>query len=40
MMMSELMTQPVTRIDEETTIQVAVEIRGNEELGTLLVTRQ
>jgi CBS domain-containing protein len=33
------MTQPVMRIDENSTIQEAVEIMGKEHFGTLLVTR-
>lgn len=33
------MTQPVMRIDEDSTIQEAVEIMGKESFGTLLVTR-
>ena len=36
---SKLMTQPVIRIDEDSTIQEAVEIMGKENFGTLLVTR-
>lgn len=39
MSISELMTQPVMRIDEDSTIQEAVEIMGKESFGTLLVTR-
>ena len=39
MKISKLMTQPVTRIDEYSTIQEAVEIMGKENFGTLLVTR-
>ena len=39
MMISKLMTQPVIRIDEDSTIQEAVEIMGKENFGTLLVTR-
>ena len=39
MMMSKLMTQPVIQIDEDSTIQEAVEIMGKENFGTLLVTR-
>ena len=39
MMISKLMTKPVVRIDEDSTIQEAVEIMGKENFGTLLVTR-
>ena len=39
MSMSKLMTQPVMRIYEDSTIQEAVEIMGKESFGTLLVTR-
>ncbi len=39
MSISKLMTQPVMRIDECSTIQEAVEIMGKENFGTLLVTR-
>lgn len=39
MSMSKMMTQPVMRIDENSTIQEAVEIMGKEHFGTLLVTR-
>ena len=39
MMISKLMTKPVMRIDEDSTIQEAVEIMGKENFGTLLVTR-
>ena len=39
MSMSKMMTQPVTRIDEDSTIQEAVETMGKEHFGTLLVTR-
>jgi len=34
------MTQPVMQIDEDSTIQEAVEIMGKESFGTLLVTRE
>lgn len=40
MSISALMTHPVTRIDEDATIQEAVEIMGKESFGTLLVTRE
>ncbi len=40
MSISELMTHPVMRIDEDSTIQEAVEIMGKESFGTLLVTRE
>jgi len=40
MSISELMTQPVMQIDEDSTIQEAVEIMGKESFGTLLVTRE
>ena len=40
MMISKLMTQPVIQIDEDSTIQEAVEIMGKRNFGTLLVTRQ
>jgi len=40
MKISKLMTQPVIRIDEDSTIQDAVEIMGQQHFGTLLVTRQ
>ena len=36
---SKMMTQPVMRIDEDSTIQEAVETMGKEHFGTLLVTR-
>ena len=39
MMISKLMTHPVIRLDEESTIQEAVEIMGKKNFGTLLVTR-
>ncbi|MCJ7767923.1 CBS domain-containing protein [Candidatus Bathyarchaeota archaeon] len=39
MSISKLMTQPVMRIDEDSTIQEAVEIMGKESFGTLLATR-
>ena len=39
MSISELMTQPVMRINEDSTIQEAVEIMGKESFGTLLATR-
>jgi len=39
MTISKLMTRPVMRIDEDSTIQEAVEIMGKEHFGTLLVTR-
>ena len=39
MSMSKMMTQPVMRIDEDSTIQEAVETMGKEHFGTLLVTR-
>ena len=39
-MISKLMTQPVIQIDEDSTIQEAVEIMGKMNFGTLLVTRQ
>jgi len=39
MSLSALMTQPVMRIDENATIQEAVEIMGKESFGTLLATR-
>ena len=34
-----MMTQPVMRIDEDSTVQEAVETMGKEHFGTLLVTR-
>ncbi len=40
MSLSKMMTQPVMRIDEDSTIQEAVEIMGKESFGTLLVTRE
>ena len=40
MAISKLMTRPVMRIDEDSTIQEAVEIMGKEHFGTLLVTRR
>jgi predicted transcriptional regulator len=39
MSISKLMTQPVMRIDEDSTIQEAVEIMGKESFGTLLATK-
>ena len=39
MSISKLMTRPVMRIDEDSTIQEAVEIMGKENFGTLLVTK-
>jgi predicted transcriptional regulator len=39
MIISKLMTQPVIKIDEDSTIQEAVEIMGKKNFGTLLVTR-
>jgi CBS domain-containing protein len=39
MKLSKLMTQPVIRIDEDSSIQEAVEIMGEKNLGTLLVMR-
>jgi predicted transcriptional regulator len=39
MAISKLMTQPVMRIYEDSTIREAVEIMGKEHFGTLLVTR-
>ena len=39
MTISKLMTRPVMRIDEDSTIQEAVEIMGKESFGTLLATR-
>ena len=40
MMISKLMTQPVIKIDEDATIQEAIEIMGKENFGTLLVTKR
>lgn len=34
------MTQPVLRIDEDSTVQEAAELMGKERIGTLLVTKQ
>ena len=40
MKISTLMTQPVLRIDEESTVQQAAEVMGREHVGALLVTRR
>ena len=39
MIMTKLMTKPVVRIDEDSTVQEAVVIMSTESFGTLLVTR-
>ena len=38
MKISTLMTQPVLKIDKDSTVQEAVEVMGREHVGTLLVT--
>lgn len=40
MMVSRLMTEPVIRIDENSTCQEATEMMGKQRIGSLLVTRR
>jgi CBS domain-containing protein len=40
MKISALMTQPVLRIDEDSTAQQAAEMMGREHVGSLIVTRR
>jgi CBS domain-containing protein len=40
MKIATLMTQPVLRVDLESTVQSAVEIMGRERIGALIVTRK